>query len=714
MNIITKEFQFGSHTIQFETGRMARQATSAVVTRSGNSMVLTTVVAGKSPTHLSYFPLTVHYFEKAYAGGKIPGGFLKREGRPSDSETLTARLIDRPIRPLFDERFNHDIQIVNTVLSLESGTQADILAMLGTSAALAISGLPFAGPIGAAKVGYSDTDGYILNPDNQTLATLLLDMVVAGTKNAVLMVESEAQQLHEDLMLGAVLYGHQEMQTAISAIEAFAADCGVTPIDWQAADTSQATTVAAQVVAHAQTALTDAYQIQEKQARNQALKAVHEQTETALATTNETGESNTKDIQSALKQLEKTIVRERVLANQPRIDGRDLDTVRPIRVDLGVLPSAHGSALFTRGETQALVSATLGQENNAQLIDSLAGTYKDSFMLHYNFPPFCTGETGMIGSPKRREIGHGNLAKRAIKPVLPTLAKFPYALRIVSEILESNGSSSMASVCGSSLALMDAGVPTSDAVAGIAMGLVKEGDRFAVLTDILGDEDHLGDMDFKVAGTRTGVTALQMDIKIDGISEAIMETALNKAQTARMHILDIMEQAISTPRAELAAHAPRIYTMQIKADKIRDVIGKGGATIQGIIKQTGTEINIGETGEISIFATENDAAQKAIGMIEAIVEEVAIGKVYKGVVKKIVEFGAFVNILPGKDGLVHISQIADERVENVTDYLAEEEEVFVRVLDIDRNGKIKLQYKHVPQTAESQTTEEPSTDEADA
>ena len=699
-NIATKSFELGGKTVTLETGKIARQATSAVMATMGRTTVLCTVVASKHPTKLNYFPLTVLYAEKTYAAGKIPGGFFKREGRPSTGETLISRLIDRPIRPLFDNRFNREIQIVNQVLSLEEGTQADILSLIATSAALAISGLPFNGPIGAAKVGYDAAIGYVLNPNLAQLQESPLNMVVAGTASAVLMVESEAKELSEDLMLGAVLFAHQEMQVIISSIQEFATEVKPTPVDWQPEDDAPLQLLQQQLTTQYGGALESAYQTKEKQIRSQAVDAVYQQAEAAALEADEA--ANVGLVKDALKKIEKNTVRQRILAGQPRIDGRNLDSVRPIAVELGLLPSTHGSALFTRGETQALVVATLSQPANAQIIDSLSGTVRDKFMLHYNFPPFCTGETGMMGSPKRREIGHGNLAKSAIKAVLPAEQDFPYALRVVSEITESNGSSSMASVCGSSLALMDAGIPISAAVAGIAMGLVKEGDAFAVLTDILGDEDHLGDMDFKVAGTAKGITALQMDIKIEGINETIMEQALAKACQARMHILGIMNAAIEQPRTEMAEHAPRIHRLKVKVDKIRDIIGKGGATIQGIIKETETEINIGDDGEISVFATKQDNADRAIAIINKLTEEVEVDRIYPGVVKKIVEFGAFVNILPGKDGLVHVSQIAEERVSDVNEYFTEEQKINVRVIGVDRAGKIKLQYKDVPQDEQPQ------------
>jgi polyribonucleotide nucleotidyltransferase len=694
--ITTKTFKFGSKMVTLETGKMARQATASVKATIGNTVVLSTVVVNTGNSDLDYFPLTVHYTEKAYANGKIPGGFLRRESRPSDNETLIARLIDRPIRPLFDSSFCREIQIVNTVISMEEGEKSDVAALLATSAALSISGLPFNGPVGAARIGYNDS-GYVLNPSIKELENSKLDMFVSGTQSAVLMVESEAKELSEELMLGAVLFAHQEMQEPISAIMEFANEVNAPTIEWKkVSETSPIDAVSNDLEKDYSDLIESAYKIKEKQERSKTLEDISSQMHDKYISEEESIDSSL--LQGWMKKIEKRIVRTAILNNQPRIDGRDLDTVRPIYIETGVLPSAHGSALFTRGETQALVVSTLSHPNNAQIVESIdSDTIKDKFMLHYNFPPYCVGETGRMGAPKRREIGHGNLAKKAIRPVLPSNDDMEYALRIVSEIMESNGSSSMASVCGSSLSLMDAGFPISAAVSGIAMGLVKEGDKFAVLTDILGDEDHLGDMDFKVAGTSKGITALQMDIKIEGIDEKIMEVALEKACTARMHILGLMNSVIDAPRVDVSSCVPKIHKLQISPNKIKDVIGKGGAVIQDIVKQTGADINISDDGVVSIFSSSKEGTDKAIEIIENLTKEAEIGKIYSGVVKKIVEFGAFVNILPGKDGLLHISQISENRVEKVEDELKEGQELKVLVLDVDRAGKIKLQYKGVNQ-----------------
>ena len=693
MNPITHTFQYGQHTVTLETGIIARQATAAVMASMDDTSVLVTVVGKKEANDgQDFFPLTVNYQEKAYAAGRIPGGFFKREGRPSENETLTARLIDRPIRPLFPEGFYNEVQVVVTVVSANPQINPDIISMLGTSAALAISGIPFNGPIGAARVGYKDGQ-YLLNPLASEMEGSDLDLVVAGTANAVLMVESEANILSEEVMLGAVVYGHEQMQTAIEAIKAFAAEVNTPAWDWTPPATNEA--LKAKVAAVAEEGMKAAYRITDKLARKDAVAAVKQETiDKLLAEDDSLDEGELADL---LSKLEKSVVRSAILAGEKRIDGRDHDMIRALDVRTGILPRAHGSALFTRGETQALVAATLGTERDAQRIDELMGEKTDRFMLHYNFPPYCVGETGMIGSPKRREIGHGRLAKRGVAAVLPSADEFPYTIRVVSEITESNGSSSMASVCGTSLALMDAGVPIKASVAGIAMGLVKEGDKFVVLSDILGDEDHLGDMDFKVAGTSEGITALQMDIKIEGITREIMQIALNQAKGARLHILSVMDQAISEHRSELSDFAPRYHTIKISSDKIRDVIGKGGATIRQLTEETGTTIEIDDDGTVKIAAVDNESAQKAIKRIEELTAEVEVGKTYTGKVARIVDFGAFVTVLPGKDGLVHISQLSKERVENVSDVLKEGQEIQVKVLEIDRQGRIRLSMKDAEQ-----------------
>lgn len=690
---IKKTFQYGNSTVTLETGRIARQATGAVLVTIDNTSVLCTAVAVKDVApDQDFFPLAVFYQEKTYAVGKIPGGFFKREGRPTEKETLTSRLIDRPIRPLFPEGFNNEVQVICTVMSAERGVEADIAAMLGASAALSISGVPFNGPLAAARVGYTDADGYLLNPTNAELENSRLDMVVAGTKGAVLMVESVAEELTEDQMLGGVLYAHDQMQVAIQAIEEFKAEAGKPAWDWQppAADTATESLVKPLVEAEIQAA----YQITSKQERQNRLAELREQAIAQLVTDAE-GAPSADAVKAVFAQIESATVRSNIINGLPRIDGRDLNTVRPITIETGVLPKTHGSALFTRGETQAIVVATLGTSRDAQIIENLSGESKDHFLFHYNFPPFSVGEAGFMGGPKRREIGHGNLAKRGVQSMLPSQEDFPYTLRIVSEITESNGSSSMASVCGSSLALMDAGVPLKAPVAGIAMGLVKENDKFAVITDILGDEDHLGDMDFKVAGSAEGVTALQMDIKIEGIDEEIMEEALQKAHTARLHILGEMNKVLSAPRAELSENAPTMGTMKIATDKIRDVIGKGGATIRSITEQTGASVDIDDSGEIKIFGETAEATQAAIEMIEGITATPEIGKLYMGKVARIADFGAFVTFLPGQDGLVHISQIDNQRVEKVTDYLQEGQDVLVKVIDIDNRNRVKLSIKEI-------------------
>ncbi|WP_317931501.1 polyribonucleotide nucleotidyltransferase [Halioxenophilus sp. WMMB6] len=691
MNPVIKTFQYGNDTVTLETGRVARQATGAVVASVGDTSVLCTVVGAKeaSPGQ-GFFPLSVHYQEKAYAAGKIPGGFFKREGRPSEKETLTSRLIDRPIRPLFPDGFLNEVQVVCTVLSANKNVDPDIAAMIGTSAALAISGIPFNGPIGAARVGYTEADGYLLNPTYAVVRSAELDMVVAGTKDAVLMVESEANELPEDIMLGAVLYAHQEMQVVIAAIEELARDAGKAKWDWQAPAVNSALKSA---VSEAMAgAIAEAYRITDKQARYTKLGELRADAVAKLAP--EGGEFSADDVKGEFGKLEKNIVRSSVVAGEPRIDGRDNKTVRPIAVEVGVLPSVHGSALFTRGETQALVVATLGSSRDAQIIDALEGERRDNFMLHYNFPPYSVGECGRMGATGRREIGHGRLARRGVAAVLPTEEAFPYTMRVVSEITESNGSSSMASVCGSSLALMDAGVPLKAPVAGIAMGLVKEENGFAVLTDILGDEDHLGDMDFKVAGTADGVTALQMDIKIEGITEEIMEIALKQALDARLHILAEMNKVIAESRGSVADSAPRLETIKVEPDKIRDIIGKGGATIRSITEETGASIDIEDDGTVKVYG-QGESLQLALDRIQAITAEAEIGEVYEGTVVRIVDFGAFVNFLPGKDGLVHISQIAHERVNNVSDYLKEGQKVKVKCMDVDNRGRIKLSIKEL-------------------
>ena len=688
MNPLIKKFQYGNHTVTLETGRVARQATGAVLCSIDNTTVLCTVVGAREAKEgMDFFPLGVHYIEKAYAAGKIPGGFFKREGRPSEKETLTSRLIDRPIRPLFPNGFKNEVQVVCTVMSAEKNIDPDIAAMIGTSAALSISGIPFNGPIGGARVGYTEEQGYLLNPTYSELSDSLLDMVVAGTKDAVLMVESEARELPEDIMLGAVLFAHQEMQAVISVIAELAAEVGKPRWDWQLEAENVELKKALNDLVGAD--LDAAYQVVDKQARMGNVNALRDSAVAQLASDSVAAE----DIKDAFKKLEKHIVRGRIIRGEPRIDGRDTKTVRAIDVEVGVLSKVHGSALFTRGETQAIVAATLGSTRDAQMIDALEGRRDDPFMLHYNFPPFSVGECGRVGATSRREIGHGRLARRGINAVLPSPEEFPYAIRVVSEITESNGTSSMASVCGSSLALMDAGVPLKAPVAGIAMGLVKEDSGFAVLTDILGDEDHLGDMDFKVAGTAAGVTALQMDIKIEGITEEIMEIALDQAMHARLHILGEMNKVLASGRSEVAESAPRMGVMQIDSDKIRDVIGKGGATIRGLCDEHNSTIDITDDGVVKIYSEDTDGLNAAMNAILAIVADPVPGTIYDGKVVRIVEFGAFVNFMPGTDGLVHISQIAQERVAKVTDYLSEGQDVRVKVLEIDNRGRVKLSIK---------------------
>ncbi len=691
-NITTKTFQFGDQTVTIETGKMARQATGAVTVTMGNSKVLATVVGRReaSPT-ASFFPLTVNYQEKTYAAGRIPGGFFKREGRPTEKETLTCRLIDRPIRPLFPKGFLNEVQVICTVISADKDHDPDIAAMIGASAALAISGIPFTGPIAAARVGLDVDAGYILNPSFEQLQESALDMVVAGTRSAVLMVESEANELTEDQMLGAVLFAQQEMQVAIDTIAELKAEVGKPDWNWAPAEKNEQLTGALEEQFAGR--ITEAYQISGKMERYDALGAL--QSEAAAALTDSEAGIEESDVRSAFSALEKSTVRNRIIDGEPRIDGRDTRTVRPIEVEVGILPKAHGSALFTRGETQALVVTTLGAIRDSQLIEGLTGSHKEGFMLHYNFPPYSVGETGFMSGPKRREIGHGRLAKRGVAALMPSDEDFPYAIRVVSEITESNGSSSMASVCGSSLSMMDAGVPLRAPIAGIAMGLIKEGDRFAVLTDILGDEDHLGDMDFKVAGTPKGVTALQMDIKIQGITEEIMEKALAQAHDARQHILGEMAKVISEARSEVNENAPSMATIRIDQDKIRDVIGKGGAVIRSITEETGAAVDIDDDGIVRIYGEDSESRDAALDRIKEITAEAEIGKLYNGTVARIVDFGAFITILPGKDGLVHISQIAPTRVENVSDYLEEGQEVVVKVLDLDARGRIKLSMKEV-------------------
>jgi polyribonucleotide nucleotidyltransferase len=689
---IKKTFQFGEHEVTMETGAIARQADGAVMVTVADTVVLVTAVGRKkADPGRDFFPLTVNYQEKTYAAGKIPGGFFKREGRPSEKETLVCRLIDRPIRPLFPKGFKNEVQVIATVVSLNPDVDPDIPAMLGASAALAISGMPFAGPIAAARVGYKD-GSYLLNPGREALAESDLDLIVAGTEAAVLMVESEAKRLSEEVMLGAVMFGHEQMQVAIKAIAELAAETSKPSWNWEAPAVDE--DLDAAVADAAQSGMSAAYQIKDKVERQDAVGTLKSATAESLAGADD-AQWTTEEVKGALSKLEKTTVRQRVISGEPRIDGRDTTTVRPIDVKVGVLPRAHGSAIFTRGETQAIVVTTLGTGRDAQIIDAIEGERKDPFMFHYNFPPYCVGETGFVGSPKRREIGHGKLARRGIQAVMPSMEDFPYVIRVVSEITESNGSSSMASVCGSSLALMDAGVPTAAPVAGVAMGLVKEGDEYAVLTDILGDEDHLGDMDFKVAGTDDGITALQMDIKIQGITQEIMSKALDQAKDARLHILGEMTNALSAPREEMSEWAPTIISFKIDPDKIRDVIGKGGAVIRAMTEETGASIDIDNDGTIRIASVDGASGREACRRIELITADVEVGRIYDGKVARLMDFGAFVTILPGKDGLVHISQISNERVEKVSDKLAEGDEVKVKVLEVDRQGRVRLSMKEV-------------------
>ena len=692
MKVVRKEFLYGDKKVVLETGRIARQATGAVYCSMGDTVVLVTCVANKavSPGR-DFFPLTVEYQERNYAAGKIPGGFFKREGRPSEKETLTSRLIDRPIRPLFPKGFANEVQVIATVLSLDPAVDPDILSMIGASAAISIAGLPFGGPIGAARVGYQD-GGYLLNPSFDALDNSELNLVVAGTESSVLMVESEARQLSEEVMLGAVMFGHEQFQVVIKNIHDMVHEAGTRTWSWQPpAPNAELVT---EVDQRCTDLISEAYAIRDKLSRRDRLQEIKAEVVQALL-----GAYPDKwqdgDILEVIEKLESKLVRHGIVVGEPRIDGRGPEDIRPISIEVGILPRAHGSALFTRGETQALVGVALGTDRDSQIIDAIEGERREHFMLHYNFPPYSVGETGRVGTPKRREIGHGRLAKRGMLAVMPDMTKFPYAIRVVSEITESNGSSSMASVCGTSLSLMDAGVAISAPVAGIAMGLIKEKDKFVVLSDIMGDEDHLGDMDFKVAGTAAGVTALQMDIKIDGITREIMQVALVQARTGRMHILDKMNEVISKSRPEMSEYAPRITTIKIHPDKIRDVIGKGGTTIRAITEETGATIDITDDGTVKIFSVDKAAAENARKRIESITADIEVGKIYEGRVQKLMDFGAFVNILPGKDGLVHISQISDERVENVSEKLSEGDMVKVKVLEVDRQGRVRLSMKAV-------------------
>jgi polyribonucleotide nucleotidyltransferase len=690
VSAIKKTFQYGDQTVTLETGEIARQC-SAVIVSMGETSVLATVVGAKEPMEgRDFFPMTVDYQEKGYAAGQIPGNFFRREGRPSEAETLLCRLIDRPLRPLFPKGFTNEVQVILTVISYDPQINPDIPALIGASAAMSISGLPFSGPVGAARVGYVDGE-YVLNPTTDQMAVSQLDLVVAGTEDAVLMVESEVKELSEEVMLGSVMFGHEQQQAVIKAIRELAAEVNTPPLEWTAPEENTALMDAVQK--EGAEAITAAYKVADKQDRYTLLSKVRQEIVDKVA--DDEGGFSSADVKGAIGKLEKKIVRGRILKGEARIDGRDTSTVRPITIRTGVLPRAHGSALFTRGETQALVVTTLGTERDAQLIDALSGTTKEQFLLHYNFPPYCVGETGRMGGTKRREVGHGKLAKRGVSAVMPEKEGFPYTIRVVSEITESNGSSSMASVCGSSLSMMDAGVPISAPVAGVAMGLIKEGDDYAVLTDILGDEDHLGDMDFKVAGTGNGITALQMDIKIQGITREIMEKALAQANAGRMHILGEMNKAIEAPREEVSEYAPRYITMKINPDKIRDVIGKGGATIRSITEETGASIDIDDAGNIKIASVDLEAGNEARRRVEQITADVEVGTVYHGKVAKLMDFGAFVTILPGKDGLVHISQISEERVQNVSDKLTEGDMVKVKVLEVDKQGRIRLSMKAV-------------------
>ena len=712
LNPTIQKFQYGQHTVTIETGMMARQATAAVMVSMDDTCVFVTVVGQKkAKAGQDFFPLTVNYQERTYAAGRIPGSFFRREGRPSEGETLIARLIDRPVRPLFPEGFVNEVQVIATVVSVNPQVHPDIVAMIGASAALSLSGIPFNGPIGSARVGYIN-DQYVLNPTADELATSKLDLVVAGTENAVLMVESEAEILSEDQMLGAVVFGHDQQQVVIENIKQLVEKAGKPRWDWQPEAVNES--LNSRIAALAESRLSEAYRITEKQQRYAQVDVIKSETTATLLAEDESLDEG--EISDILHAIEKNVVRSRVLNGEPRIDGREKDMVRGLDVRTGVLPRTHGSSLFTRGETQALVTATLGTARDAQSLDELMGEKSDSFLFHYNFPPYSVGETGMVGSPKRREIGHGRLAKRGVLAVMPKQDEFPYTVRVVSEITESNGSSSMASVCGASLALMDAGVPIKAAVAGIAMGLVKEDDRFVVLSDILGDEDHLGDMDFKVAGSREGITALQMDIKIEGITREIMQAALSQAKGARLHILSVMEEAIGTHRGDISEFAPRIHTIRISPDKIKDVIGKGGSVIRALTEETGTTIEIEDDGTVKIAATDGDKAKEAIRRIEEITADIEVGRIYNGKVTRIVDFGAFVSIGGGKEGLVHISQIADKRVEKVSDYLQMAQEVPVKVLEIDRQGRVRLSMKEAvekPQTESNDVVAEAPTTDAE-
>ncbi len=702
MNPVKKSLMWGRHQLTLETGEIARQASGAVIVTMEETVVLVTVVGARNAKPgQDFFPLTVDYQERTYAAGKIPGGFFRREGRPSEKEILTCRLIDRPIRPLFPEGFYNEVQVIATVMSSNNEIDADIPAMVGASAAMALSGMPFSGPIGAARVGYSDGQ-YILNPTATELKTSQLDLVVAGTQQAVLMVESEAQQLPEDVMLGAVVFGHEQMQTVINAINEMVDEIGVP--EWNWAPPQKDEQLVSRLAEIAESELRQAYQIKQKQARTVRVKEITAKVVAELLPADASPDL-INSVKNELGNLEAKIVRNQILDGEPRIDGRDTRTVRPITIRTGMLPRTHGSALFTRGETQAIVVATLGTSRDEQIVDALQGTYRERFMLHYNFPPYSTGETGRVGTPKRREIGHGRLAKRALIAVLPSAEEFAYSIRVVSEITESNGSSSMASVCGGCLSLMDAGVPLKAHVAGIAMGLIKEGNRFAVLSDILGDEDHLGDMDFKVAGTENGVTALQMDIKITGITKEIMHAALSQAREGRLHILEKMRTAIDTPRTDLSAWAPRMITMKIKPEKIRDVIGKGGAVIRAITEETGTTIDIQDDGTVVIACVSSEGGENARKRIEELTADVEVGRIYDGTVLKLLDFGAIVSVLPGRDGLLHISQIANERVNSVADHLKEGQAVRVKVLEADEKGRLRLSMKAVAAAAETQTAQ---------
>jgi len=697
MSVVTKEFQFGNQKVTLETGKVARQASGAVMVSMGDTVVLVTCVAKKEAREgQDFFPLTVDYQEKNYAAGKIPGGFFKREGRPSEKETLTCRLIDRPIRPLFPKGFKNEIQIIVTVMSLDPEINPDIPAIIGASAAISLSGAPFNGPVGAARVGYIDGE-YVLNPSYTALEGSQLELIVAGTDTSVLMVESEAKQLSEEVMLGAVMFGHKQFQVVIENIKALAEEANTKSWDWVAKEKDEA--LESEIQSRAGDLVREAYSIQDKLERKERLSEIKKEVIEGI-TEGEDPQWSGAVIAGAIEALESHIVRSSVLSGENRIDGRDSKTIRPITVETGILPRTHGSALFTRGETQAIVVVTLGTQRDAQIIDAIEGSYKDPFMFHYNFPPFCVNETGRVGTPKRREIGHGRLAKRGILGVMPDMEEFPYAIRVVSEITESNGSSSMASVCGSSLALMDAGVELDAPVAGIAMGLIKDEDKFVVLSDIMGDEDHLGDMDFKVAGSEKGITALQMDIKIDGITKEIMEVALVQAKEGRLHILGKMNEVLASHNEEMSEFAPRITTIKIHPDKIRDVIGKGGATIRAITEETGATIDIDDDGTVKIAATDKAAGEAALKRVEQITADIEVGKIYEGKVAKLMDFGAFVNILPGKDGLVHISQICEERVENVSDKLSEGEMVQVKVLEVDRQGRVRLSMKAVNEVSE--------------